>query len=504
MKTATDSPRTALSLGTPLLAGAVGLWVAWLALVAPERTALVVTFASVVIVPLGLAEAAGRYTGPVTQLLDTLANYGPLLGLFTLASYTVEAGPQAALLALPWMAFTCVVGATGVARLLSRRTLRDPGVSVDCGLVFLVVGGAWLVLSRGGVAPMGFSPAIVELTAVHFHYAGFALPIVAGVVALRLEAAAYIPLAVVGGVPLTAVGITLGGVTEWIAATVMALAGLCAAALTLRLARRLTPAPGALLAVAAGALTVGMLLAIGWAWSLRFGWSYLDLDAMVSTHGFLNGFGFCLLGLIALRLSPRPAGDHGDVCLHAGRPAAARLAALHAKAEQYGTTNPIGLLGQSAPDGSRRPDGFRHKVWRHNIGHGDFDRAASGIRSWAGHGKAGVVCYPERPAIAVGETVALMIPLGPVTVSATARIIEVIDEADRYGFIYSTLPHHPQDGEESFVIHRHPDGEVEMVVTAVWRAGVVGAFVVPALTTFLQERAIAHYLLGTAEFEVVG
>ena len=62
-----------------------------------------------------------------------------------------------------------------------------------------------------------FSDAIVQLTAVHFHYAGFALPIVAGYAASYLGRSPLVPALVIIGVPATAVGITVGGWLEWLA-----------------------------------------------------------------------------------------------------------------------------------------------------------------------------------------------------------------------------------------------------------------------------------------------
>jgi hypothetical protein len=45
---------------------------------------------------------------------------------------------------------------------------------LHAALVYWPVGCLWLVISRAGVNPLGFSDDIVLLTAVHFHYAGFA------------------------------------------------------------------------------------------------------------------------------------------------------------------------------------------------------------------------------------------------------------------------------------------------------------------------------------------
>ena len=65
----------------------------------------------------------------------------------------------------------------------------------------------------------------------------------------------------------------------------------------------------------------------------------------------------------------------------------------------------------------------------------------------------------------------MAIPAGPLSVTSTTRIVEVIDEPDRFGFTYATLPHHPEDGEESFIISRNAEGDATYTVTAVWRTG---------------------------------
>jgi hypothetical protein len=52
-------------------------------------------------------------------------------------------------------------------------------------------------------------------------------------------------------------------------------------------------------------------------------------------------------------------------------------------------------------------------------------------------------------------------------VTATCRVVEVVDEPDRFGFAYGTLPHHPEAGEESFVVIRDPaTDQVRLEITA--------------------------------------
>jgi uncharacterized protein (UPF0548 family) len=47
-----------------------------------------------------------------------------------------------------------------------------------------------------------------------------------------------------------------------------------------------------------------------------------------------------------------------------------------------------------------------------------------------------------------------------------ARVVYVIDEPDRKGFAYGTLPGHPERGEESFVVERRADESVWLTIRA--------------------------------------
>jgi len=475
------------------LGGAI--WVAWALAVRPEWAAVLLLLSPFVLLPLGLRLAAIGETGPETPILRLLSRLAPALATFAAASFLADPGLLAALFSVPWLAFTVTVASVGITRLLSRRTLVDPGIGADAGLVFVAVGGVWLTIGRAGLNPLGFSDAIVQLTAVHFHYAGFALPIVAGFTASRLNRSALLPVAVIIGVPLTAIGITAGGWLEWSAATAMALAGIATAGLLLRLSAHEGGRARMLNSTAGVALMAGMSLALGWAWSIRFGWHFLGLDSMAATHGSLNALGFGLLGLLGLNMLDATASpEAGATSMHLGRPSTETLQRLAGRAADQETTNAVGLVNRPTPAG------FKRRSWQRHAAHGDFAAAAEAIQQWRGHDAAGIRRSPTQAKIVVGETLALAIPVGPISITATCRIVEVIDEPDRYGFTYSTLPHHPADGEESFIVTRHGDGSVDVTVTAVWRSATVANHICPPLTRFLQNRAINQYLDGIATF----
>jgi uncharacterized protein (UPF0548 family) len=47
-----------------------------------------------------------------------------------------------------------------------------------------------------------------------------------------------------------------------------------------------------------------------------------------------------------------------------------------------------------------------------------------------------------------------------VAMVAAYRLISVFDEPDRFGYVYATLPLHPEEGEEALFVERAADGKV--------------------------------------------
>lgn len=225
----------------------------------------------------------------------------------------LQPGPGAALAALPWVGFTLLVAICGWLRAKSLGFRRALGrLCGDVGQMFLGIGGLWLLADRAGVHPLGFDPAIVALTAVHFHFAGLLLPLLAGRLLDWMPFSRFASRAAVGvvlGVPAVALGITttqLGWnpAIEAAAGWGLALSGMALGVLHIRLALELqgNGVTRALLAVAGVALFFGMVLA--GVYASRAEWHalpWLDLAWMRAIHGTLNAFGFGLGGLIAWR-----------------------------------------------------------------------------------------------------------------------------------------------------------------------------------------------------------
>src|SRR5262249_9717658 len=159
------------------------------------------------------------------------------------ASFLFDQGSLAGLLALPWLIVTGWIACEAGHRIWRRGFAPFSGLCVDAGCVFLVVGGGWALLHRAGIRPLDFDDVIVLLTAIHFHYAGFVLPILTGRTAEVLDGktARAACLGVLAGVPLTAMGISAtqlgwGSALEVAAACLTAAAGVLTALLYFRLA----------------------------------------------------------------------------------------------------------------------------------------------------------------------------------------------------------------------------------------------------------------------------
>jgi YndJ-like protein len=197
----------------------------------------------------------------------------------------------------------------GVTRLLSRGLHPLPETSIDAGLLYLPVGGAWLIVYRLGVQPFDYGETIILLTVVHFHFAGFAAPIVAGMAGRVLAQSKVgtgrtfpvIVVALVVAMPLVAAGITF---SPWLGLAGTLLLSIGLVLLAVLTITRVLPAiislsAWVLLLVGALSSCVAMVLASLYSYSLVAHVLILRIPTMAMTHGLLNAFGFATCSLLA-------------------------------------------------------------------------------------------------------------------------------------------------------------------------------------------------------------
>ena len=285
-------------------------FVAWLLLLltttadsAPiELIHKIVFFAILVIVPLGLSLVASS-----DRKYNLLVLIQPIAALLTIASFFLDKGVASAALSSSWLLLTGLVAVYGVTRLITRGGPRPlPELSIDAGLLYLPVGGVWLVIYRLGEQPFGYGKIIILLTVVHFHFAGFATPIIAGMNG-RILASTKFPkriyaFAVFGSVaamPLIAAGITFNPLLGLIGALLLTVALVLLAVLTIFWVRPAIsgPAKQTLLVFGALASCSAMVLASLYAYSIATHTLILTIPTMAMTHGILNAFGFVTCSL---------------------------------------------------------------------------------------------------------------------------------------------------------------------------------------------------------------
>jgi uncharacterized protein (UPF0548 family) len=142
------------------------------------------------------------------------------------------------------------------------------------------------------------------------------------------------------------------------------------------------------------------------------------------------------------------------------------------------------------------PAGYHHVRVARSLGVVDFDAVSEALMTWQMQERSGVRRVTGPPRATLGADVTFRF-LGQ---KVPCRVVDVVDEPDRRGFAYGTLPGHPETGEERFAVERDPaTGEVTAVVTAfsnpaLWRTRLAGP-----LGRLLQRTMTQRYLKALSE-----
>ena len=283
---------------------------------------LLLLFAFLVIIPLGLALGEG-ISPACSRLLHFVERLQPFAAAAITASFWLSPGANAGIMALPWVLLCLCIALVGALSLRSIRSLAD--LAVNVGRMDLAVAAAWLLASRFGFRPMSFQEPIILLTAVHFHYTGFAS---ATIVAAAVKASAQSPIApplrwfafLVLLTPFVlAVGFVYSPLLKMVAGIVMVLAmsGLAVVQLILaafvssRVSRAYLNVSAAAVAAAMG---VAAIYVIG-DWLHR---DWLVIPQVAQTHGVLNALGFSLCGILGwlIELAPPSSESISDAYPH--------------------------------------------------------------------------------------------------------------------------------------------------------------------------------------------
>jgi uncharacterized protein (UPF0548 family) len=142
---------------------------------------------------------------------------------------------------------------------------------------------------------------------------------------------------------------------------------------------------------------------------------------------------------------------------------------------------------------STLPAGYHHVQKSAVIGRGRqrFEEAAAAGMRWGMLRGAGVKVRATTALAAIGSEV--IVHLGPV--QAPCRVVYVVEEPDRGGFAYGTLPGHPESGEELFLVRYDPATEdVFAEVTAFSRHATWWSRLAWPFTSLVQRVVTTRYL----------
>jgi uncharacterized protein (UPF0548 family) len=132
------------------------------------------------------------------------------------------------------------------------------------------------------------------------------------------------------------------------------------------------------------------------------------------------------------------------------------------------TYDEVGATRPAAEDWDP-PAGWRHHEQTVLVGRGEdvWDRAAANLMSWGVKTRSGFSVVPAE--VLLGAEPELVARIGPLRIREPVRVVAVVDQPDRRGFAYGTLPGHPVSGEEAFVLHRDSDGRVWFTLRSITR-----------------------------------
>jgi hypothetical protein len=228
-------------------------------------------------------------------------------GSVALGSFLVGPGALSAMLTLPWLVVCVLIAVAATQRLFGHRIWDVRRLIEGAAPVYLVVGATWLAVFRLGARPLGLSIAIVELTAVHFTFAGFAAPLLAVAVSDLLEqvserpalAARMAGAGIVTAMPVVAIGFfTPPAVAA--AGTLILAVSLCTLAVVLVPAgKAMGGLRQALLLLAELPVGGTMLMALYYAGGPLFGLNPPGIATMAGWHGAANAFLFTACSAVA-------------------------------------------------------------------------------------------------------------------------------------------------------------------------------------------------------------
>lgn len=226
-------------------------------------------------------------------------------GFLLMLAFYIGKSELTAILTLTWLLWTIWMALQQIQQWQKESIFQIAQLNLLASPLFLPVGAAWAFADRLGFRPFNFDETITLLTAAHFHYAGFILPLLTGLILPKFQnkLAKILGIGVILGVPLVALGITtshflLPEIIETACVTILAGSAFGIGLLHIVFAFKNKEKWSWLLAISGLALMAGMVLAMGYGWRFYIPISFLSIPWMYAVHGTLNALGFALPGVL--------------------------------------------------------------------------------------------------------------------------------------------------------------------------------------------------------------
>ncbi|WP_221566944.1 YndJ family protein [Alkalihalobacillus sp. TS-13] len=231
-------------------------------------------------------------------------------------SFSMDPGVTAGFLSVGWLGFSILVFLYGISRLSARGTRPLEELSVDIGLIYFLLGGVWFTISRFGLEVMDFSMTIIQLTAIHFHFSAFVLPIFNGmlgrfltrqqnVLSKTYKLATY---GILAGPILIAIGITYSRLFEFLSVGIFVIALLiyCILFFT-HVIPKISWLPRILVFLSTSTLILTLAFSFIYGFSRVLNVVIIPIPDMVLFHGIGNAFFVVFCGVVGWLLNtPKP------------------------------------------------------------------------------------------------------------------------------------------------------------------------------------------------------
>ncbi|PHA02330.1 hypothetical protein COE51_03540 [Bacillus pseudomycoides] len=221
------------------------------------------------------------------------------------------------LFAIIWFIYTGIVALFGVSRLLERGWKPLEETAIDSGFMYLFLGGFWFFVSVANIPIMQFSSDIVLLTAAHFHYSAFLLPLSAGLLGRKQQKKSKlytIVMLIIIISPMTvAIGITYSRIFEFFA-VLLYLISLYVYGIFVWKTKFTSMSAKVLLIISSSTLMVTILFSLLYSYGNFRGMMTISIGQMVWIHGVVNGIGVALPACIGWMIE-----KNGPTYIHYGK-----------------------------------------------------------------------------------------------------------------------------------------------------------------------------------------